>query len=116
MYFLEVPYCQDGPKIVFKFMSIFILKIIYDCMCACMCVCPSSAHMEVRGQLCGVSAILSSFTKVPGIELRSLDLCSKHLYLLSSLANPSRQSCLFVFVTGSLYLALAVLEFTYRPD
>lgn len=111
MYFLEVPYCQDGPKIVFKFMSIFKLKIIYDCMCACMCVHPSSVHMEVRGQLCGVSAILSSFTKVPGIELGSPGLCSKH-YLLSSLANPLRQSCLLVFVTGFLYLALAVLELT----
>lgn len=54
---------------------------------------PQRAHMEVRGQLCGVSAILSSFTKVPGIELKSLDLCSKHLYLLSSLANPLRQVC-----------------------
>lgn len=82
-------------------------------MIACVhaCVYAPAVHTWRSGETLWGRAILSSFTKVPGIELRSPGLCSKH-YLLSSLANPLRQSCLFVLVTGFLYLALAVLELT----
>lgn len=60
------------------------ILMVFVCMCVCMC---HTEHMEVRGQLCGVSSHplscqIQDLTQV-------ISLAGMHLYSLSHLADPN---------------------------
>lgn len=63
-------------------------------MCVYVCVMQElgsayhSTHAEVKGQLCGVSSFpLYTLMWVLGIQPRSIDLCGKHLYLVTHVSG-----------------------------
>lgn len=69
--------------------------------CVCVCPCLATAYMQRSETTLWGQLSSSSFTWAPGIELSSVGLLSKHLYLLSHLTNPLPFLRLFLYLGWS---------------